>query len=345
MYFCCLKTDDLHPFTDSLMNALYPLKFNPLFKDKIWGGQKVKSILGMDFSPLPNCGEVWTLSGYKGNESVVSNGFLKGNDLRELIEVYMEDLLGDKVFETYGEEFPLLIKLLDSNDWLSIQVHPDDELAAEKHDGFGKTEMWYVMQADEDAELISGFRSSITKEEYIDKLKGGKLTSLLNYEKAAKGDVFFMPAGRVHALGPGLLIAEIQQSSDITYRIYDFDRRDDKGNTRELHTEQALDALDFEYHADIRTDYKPVPDQTVSLVQCPYFETNLMHFGTTLVKNYTGLDSFVILFCTEGKCQVQSEGGVESLKAGEVILIPASLEGKIALVPSVETRVLEIYIP
>ncbi len=336
---------DYWQYLNLSMNTLYPLKFNPLFKDKIWGGKKVKTLLGLDYAPLPNCGEVWALSGYQGNESVVSNGFLKGNDLRELIEIYMEDLLGDKVFETYGDEFPLLIKILDSNDWLSIQVHPDDELAAKRHDGFGKTEMWYVMQADEDAELISGFRSSITKEVYLEKFNSGKLTSLLNYEKASAGDVFFMPSGRVHALGPGLLIAEIQQSSDITYRIYDFDRLDDKGNARELHTELALDALDFSFHPDIKTDYIPAPEKTVSLVKCPYFETGLMHFGTTLVKNYSDLDSFVILFCTEGKCQVQYNGGVESLKAGEVVLIPASMEGNIALVPSKETRILEIYIP
>lgn len=327
------------------MNLLYPLKFAPLFKDKIWGGQKARTVFGLDFSPLPNCGEVWVLSGYNGNESIASNGFLQGNNLSELIEIYMEDLLGDKVFEAFSHEFPLLIKVLDSNDWLSIQVHPDDELAAKRHDGSGKTEMWYVIDAEPEAELISGFRSTITKQQYLDKLNGKALSSLLNYEKAAAGDVFYVPAGRVHALGPGLFIAEIQQSSDLTYRIYDFDRVDSAGNARELHTELALDALDFEYHSDIRTQYTPVLNQTVPLVQSPYFETGLLHFGTTIVKNYTDLDSFVILFCIAGKCSVQYTGGTESLKAGEVILIPASLEGNIAIVPTIETKILEIYIP
>jgi mannose-6-phosphate isomerase len=327
------------------MNELYPLKFSPLFKDKIWGGKKAKTVFGLDFSPLSNCGEVWALSGYPGNESVVSNGFLKGNDLNELIEIYMEDLLGDKVFETYGHDFPLLIKILDSNDWLSIQVHPDDELAASRHNGSGKTEMWYVIDAEPEAELISGFRSKVTKEQYLEKLNSKSLTSLLNYEKAFTGDVFFVPAGRVHALGPGLFIAEIQQSSDLTYRIYDYDRLDDKGNPRELHTELALDAIDFDRPAEVKAPYKPLMNKTVPLVQCPYFETDLLQFGTTVVKNYTELDSFVILFCVGGKCTVQHAGGTESLKAGEVILIPATLQTDIALVPLTETKILEIFIP
>jgi mannose-6-phosphate isomerase len=326
------------------MNELYPLKFAPLFKDKIWGGQKVKTHFGLDFTPLPNCGEVWVLSGYPGNESIVSNGFLKGNDLNELLEVYMEDLVGDKVFEKYGNEFPLLIKILDSNDWLSIQVHPDDELAAERHQGSGKTEMWYVIEAEPGAQLISGFRNTISREQYLEKLGSGSLTDVLNYIPAKAGDVFFVPAGRVHALGPGLFIAEIQQSSDHTYRIFDYNRLDDKGKPRELHTEQALDALDFNYRSDIRTTYTPAIDKTVSLVQCPYFETGLLEFGTGIAKDYAGLDSFVILFCVEGKCTIEYEGGKESLKAGETILIPASMDS-IRLLPQIRTKILEIFIP
>jgi mannose-6-phosphate isomerase len=327
------------------MNELYPLKFAPLFKDKIWGGQKAKTIFGLDFSPLPNCGEVWVLSGYPGNESVVNNGFLKGNDLNELVEIYMEELLGDKVFETYGHDFPLLIKILDSNDWLSIQVHPDDELAEKRHKGSGKTEMWYVIDAEPDSELISGFRSTVTKDQYLEKLNSKSLTSLLNYEKAESGDVFFVPAGRVHALGPGLFIAEIQQSSDLTYRIYDYDRPDNSGHLRELHTDLALDALDFEYRPDIKTSYVKAINKTVPLVQSPFFETGLINLGTTVVKNYSAIDSFVILFCVAGKCTVQYPKGTESLKAGEVILIPAGMQEDIAIVPLVETKILEIFIP
>jgi mannose-6-phosphate isomerase len=326
------------------MNELYPLKFLPIFKDKIWGGQKARTHFGFDFSPLANCGEVWVLSGYPGNESVVSNGFLKGNDLNELIEVYMEDLLGDKVFEEFSEGFPLLIKILDSNDWLSIQVHPDDELAAKRHHGSGKTEMWYVIDAEPGAELINGFRTTITKDQYLDKFNSGKLTSILNYEKAQAGDVFFIPAGRVHALGPGLFIAEIQQSSDLTYRIFDYNRLDNAGNPRELHTDLALAALDFEYRKDTRTLYKPEIDQTVKLVQSPYFETNLLNFGTSIDKDYSDLDSFMILFCVGGKCTITSNGHKESLKAGETILLPACLK-EITLDPEEETRLLEVYIP
>ncbi|NVO21549.1 MAG: class I mannose-6-phosphate isomerase [Bacteroidetes bacterium] len=327
------------------MNELYPLKFSPLFKDKIWGGQKAKTRFGLDFSPLPNCGEAWVLSGYPGNESIVSNGFLKGNNLNELLEVYMEDLLGDKVFEAYGEEFPLLIKILDSNDWLSIQVHPDDELAEKRHEGRGKTEMWYVIDAEPEAELICGFRNKVTREQYLEKMKQNSLASILNYEKAEKGDVFYVPSGRVHALGPGLFIAEIQQSSDITYRIYDYERKDPNGKERELHTELALDALDFDSGSDARIVYESRLNSTVPVVQSPFFHTGVISFGTTVVKNYAALDSFVILFCVEGKCSVQFAAGTEILKAGEVVLIPASMDSDIALVPLVETKVLEVFIP
>jgi mannose-6-phosphate isomerase len=326
------------------MNELYPLKFKPIFKDKIWGGPKARTHLGLDFSPLPNCGEVWVLSGYPDNESVVSNGFLHGNTLNELLEVYMEELVGDRIFERFGAEFPLLIKILDSNDWLSIQVHPDDTLAARRHQGSGKTEMWYVIDAEPDAELISGFRKTITAEVYLEKLESGQLTSLMIYEKAHRGDVFFVPSGRVHALGPGLFIAEIQQSSDHTYRIFDFDRVDANGKSRELHTDLALDALDFQFHADIKTKYTPEFNQTVPLVQSEYFETSLLHFGTTIDKDYAGLDSFVILFCVDGKCSVEHDNGKEKLKAGEAMLVPSCIND-IRLETAREAKILEIFLP
>ncbi len=326
------------------MNELYPLKFKPIFKDKIWGGRKAKTVFGLDFDPLPNCGEVWVLSGYPGNESEVCNGFLEGNSLSELTEVYMADLLGDKVFDCFGTEFPLLIKILDSNDWLSIQVHPDDELAAKRHSGSGKTEMWYVIDAEPGAELISGFKSRITPEKYLERIKNKSLASVLNYEKAKAGDVFFIPAGRVHAIGPGLFIAEIQQSSDTTYRIYDFDRLDDAGKPRDLHTELALDAIDFELHEDIRTQYTSSLNKTGTLVDSPYFHTGMLHFNKQVVADYNQLDSCVILLCIQGLCSVVYPGGSESLKAGEVMLIPAEIT-EIRLVPEKETRLLEIYLP
>jgi mannose-6-phosphate isomerase len=238
------------------MNDLYPLKFKPIFKEKIWGGDKIKTVFGMDYSPLPNCGEAWVLSGHGEEISEVTNGFLAENQLDELIEIYMGDLVGEAVYEKYGNKFPLLIKILNSSDWLSIQVHPDDKLAESRHNDLGKTEMWYIADAEPGAELISGFNREMTPELYLSNLNNGTLKEIMNYEKVEKGDVYFIPAGRVHALGPGLLLFEIQQTSDLTYRIYDFDRVDDKGNPRQLHTEQALDALDFMQHPGL---IKPFP--------------------------------------------------------------------------------------
>ena len=326
------------------MKELYPLKFKPIFKDKIWGGAKVKTLYGLDFEPLPNCGEVWSLSGYPGNISMVENGFLAGNELDELIEVYMGELVGEKVFEQFGEEFPLLIKLIDSNDWLSIQVHPGDELARKRHNGSGKTEMWYVLDADKNAELISGFNQKVNKEEYLRHLKDNSLKDILNFEKAESGDVFFIPAGRVHAIGPGLVIAEIQQTSDLTYRIYDFGRVDDKGNSRELHNDLALEAIDFNQYPDYKTHYAQKPNQTVSLVKSPYFITNLLDFDKPVEKDYTQLDSFVIYLCTQGSCEVNTAGHKEHLALGETMLIPATC-GEIMLSPLPSAKLLEVYIP
>jgi len=326
------------------MNDLYPLKFKPIFKEKIWGGDKIKTVFGMDYSPLPNCGEAWVLSGYGEEISEVANGFLVENQLDELIEVYMGDLVGEAVYEKYGNKFPLLIKILNSSDWLSIQVHPDDKLAESRHNELGKTEMWYIADAEPGAELISGFNREMTPELYLSNLNNGTLKEIMNYEKVKKGDMYFIPAGRVHALGPGLLLFEIQQTSDLTYRIYDFDRVDDKGNPRQLHTEQALDALDFTKQDSYRTEYKPEFNKTVPVVESTYFNTSLIHFGTPVVKDYSGIDSFVILQCAEGKCSIEYDSGTESLQAGEVMLIPAVME-KIRIVPLVESKILEVHYP
>jgi mannose-6-phosphate isomerase len=326
------------------MNDLYPLKFKPIFKEKIWGGNKIKTVFGMDYSPLPNCGEAWVLSGHGEEISEVVNGFLAENQLDELIEVYMGDLVGEAVYEKYGNKFPLLIKILNSSDWLSIQVHPDDKLAESRHNDLGKTEMWYIADAEPGAELISGFNCEMTPELYLSNLNNGTLKEIMNYEKVQKGDVYYIPVGRVHALGPGLLLFEIQQTSDLTYRIYDFDRVDNKGNPRQLHTEQALDALDFMQHDTYRTEYTPGLNKTVPVVESTYFNTSLIHFGMPVVKDYSGIDSFVILQCAEGKCTVEYEGGNESLQAGEVILIPAIME-KIQIVPLMETKILEVHYP
>jgi mannose-6-phosphate isomerase len=326
------------------MNELYPLKFNPIFKEKIWGGDKIKTVFGMDYAPLPNCGEAWVLSGYGEEISVVKNGFLSENQLDELIDVYMGDLVGEAVYEKYGSKFPLLIKILNSADWLSLQVHPDDALAKSRHNDLGKTEMWFIADADPGAELISGFSREMDKEQYLANLEKGTVLEIMNYEKVQKGNVYFIPAGRVHALGPGLLLFEIQQTSDLTYRIYDFDRVDDNGIPRQLHTDLALDALDFTKHDSYQTEYVPAFNKTVPLIESTYFNTSIIHFDKAVIKDYSGLDSFVILQCADGKCTIEYEGGTETLKAGEVLLVPAIME-RIQIIPQIDTTVLEIYYP
>ena len=235
------------------MNELYPLKFHPIFKERIWGGRKLHTLLN---KPLPEnrvIGESWELSGVQENISVVKNGFLKGNDLQELIEVYLGDLVGDHVYDRFGIEFPLLFKFNDAQQFLSIQVHPDDHLAKQRHKAWGKTEMWYIVQADPGAELISGFINGVDEEVYQKALKEKRIPEICNYEPAEEGDLFYIPSGRIHATGAGILFAEIQQTSDVTYRIFDWNRKDAAGRERELHTDLATEAIDFKPYKDYRT--------------------------------------------------------------------------------------------
>ena len=283
------------------------------------------------------------ISGYENNETVVKNGFLAGNTINELAEVYMGDLVGDSVFDEYGTEFPLLIKFLDANAWLSIQVHPDDELAGKLKVGRGKTEMWYILDAEPGSELIMGFNRKITREEYLEYFNKKKLPEILNYEKVEKGDVFYIPPGRIHSLGPGILLAEIQQTSDATFRIYDWDRIDAKGMKRELHTDFALKAIDFDYYKNYKTKYEVKNNETVPLVESPFFTTNLMTLDKAIAANYEELDSFVIYMGVEGEVSIKWEGGTESLKKGEVVLIPNAIDN-IELFPKDHSKLLEIYI-
>lgn len=324
------------------MRKLYPLKFKPIFKDKIWGGKKIKTVLKKDFSPLPNCGEVWVLSGVEGNQTLIENGFLAGNELNEIVEVFMGDLVGDKIYQKFGAEFPILIKFIDANDWLSIQVHPDDELAEKRHNNLGKTEMWYILDAEEGAELISGFSKKVDTDGYQKHLNNKTLKNILNFEKVKKGDVFYIPSGRVHALGPGILLTEIQQTSDVTYRIYDWDRIDESGMTREIHTEQALDAIDFKVYDNYKTDYNPKTNKTVKLIESPYFNTNLVHLTKPLKKDYSELDSFVIYICAEGKYELRYEEGTVNIEKGEALLLPAIFE-QVEIYPKAEAKILEVY--
>ena len=324
--------------------SLYPLKFQPIYKDKIWGGQKIKTVLGKDYGDLPNCGETWELSGVKGNISVAVNGPLAGEDLRSILTREKAALVGEKNYQEYGDEFPLLIKFIDANQDLSIQVHPDDVLAAQRHDSKGKTEMWYVMQADEGSSLISGFNQEVDRASYLAHFENGKLTDILNREEVQADDVFFLPAGRVHTIGKGLLIAEIQQTSDITYRIYDFDRVDAEGNQRELHVEAALDAIDFRKYDQYKTTYEDRANERIVLQQCAYFTTNKLTLDQSMTVDLPALDSFKIYTCLEGKADMLfGEGQRESIAMGEVLLVPATVT-EYSFEPKGQVKLLESYI-
>ena len=326
------------------MTELYPLKFRTIFKYKIWGGEKIKTVLGKDFAPLPNCGETWEISGVTGNVSEVAEGALAGKNLQELLATYQGKLVGERVYQKYGNEFPLLIKFIDANDDLSIQVHPDDELAQQRHNSFGKTEMWYIMQADDEAQLTVGFNQPMSREKYLDAFEDGKLMSILNEEDVQAGDVYFLPAGRVHSIGKGILLAEIQQTSDVTYRIYDFDRKDDQGKTRELHVEQALDAIDYQEYDEYKTLYEAKEDEVVDIVKAPYFVTSRLQFTKNTSRDYSDRDSFTIYVCVDGEADIYNDGKSYSIKKGEACLLPASIK-HVELVTSGGFTLLESYVP
>ncbi len=326
------------------MAQLYPLKFVPILKERIWGGNRLHSVLNKNTGGRELCGESWELSAVEGHISVVSNGFLAGNDLQEVIEIYMGDLVGEKVYDKFGVEFPLLIKFIDAENDLSIQVHPNDELSKVRHNAYGKTEMWYILEADPGSVLNSGFNQPVDKEKYLAYFHAGRLTELLNFEQVKQGDVFFIPAGRVHAIGKGILLAEIQQTSDITYRIFDYNRKDKKGKERKLHTELALDAIDFSVRDEYKTQYSVERNSSSKIVECEYFTTNVLEIDQPVVKDYSQLDSFILYIGVEGSCVLSWEKGSEEITKGETILVPASLE-EFELTPKKgTTRLLEVYI-
>ncbi len=326
------------------MAGLYPLKFKPFYLEKIWGGNRIRTLLNKDFGDIPNCGESWELSAVEGYDSVVSNGFLAGNTLSELIEIYMGDLVGDKVYEKFGIGFPLLIKFIDAQEDLSIQVHPNDKIAKELHNDFGKTEMWYVVDAEPGALINSGFNQEVTRQKYLEYLENGKLVDLLHYDELEVGDVFFIPAGRVHAICKGTMVAEIQQTSDLTYRIFDYNRKDDKGNLRELHTDLALNAIDFSYMEEYKTKYEIEKNHSTEIVSCNYFTTNILEFDINLEKDYFALDSFVVYITIEGDFEIEREGITEKVNKGETVLIPAETNILRLRPLSKSVKLLEVYI-
>jgi mannose-6-phosphate isomerase len=302
---------------------MYPLKFKPILKERLWGGTKLKDILA---KPIESkiTGESWEVSSVKGDVSIVSNGDLAGISLQELIDRDAEKILGKSVVDRFGNDFPILIKFIDAKQDLSIQLHPNDQLAKERHDSFGKTEMWYIMDVDKDANLIIGFNKNVTKEEYTGSLVSDNLPSLLNYEKVTKGDTFFINTGKIHAIGAGVLLAEIQQTSDVTYRVFDFNRRDKNGNLRELHTDLALDAIDYEKKDDFKVSYSSEMNTSNEMVDCPYFKTNFIHLTKDLHRAVANRDSFSIYMCVDGEAFVENEFGSVSLNKGETTLVGAN---------------------
>ena len=321
---------------------LYPLKFNPVYSHRIWGGEKLKTVLNKDYKQ-ESIGESWEISDVDENETQVSEGLLKDYTLKELIHEFKGDFVGNSVYEKFGNDFPLLIKFIDAKTPLSIQVHPSNSLAKERHNSFGKNEMWYVMEAEENAELIVGFNKTVSQETYVNHLENACLNELLNIEKVQKGDTFYIPTGRVHAIGAGVLLAEIQQTSNITYRIYDYDRVDSKtGEKRELHTEMALDAIDFEFHDNYKTKYETQINSSNKLVHSPYFKTNIINVSGTIKKDYSELDSFVIYMCVEGELKVVFKNESLSLKKGETLLLPSVINE--FTIEAVESKLLEVYI-
>ncbi len=322
----------------------YPLKFSPIYKYRIWGGNKLKLILNKDDAP-ETTGESWEISGVQDNLSIVSNGPLAGNTIQELAEIYMGEFLGDHVYEKFGEEFPLLIKLIDANDVLSIQVHPDDELAKDRHQAYGKTEMWYIIEAEEGSGLYTGFNRKLESESYLKHINNSTIKEVLNLETVKAGDVFFIPAGRVHATGAGILFAEIQQTSDITYRIYDWDRIDKDGKARELHTDLAIDAIDFQIHENYKTAYEGIVNSTNQILTCDFFTVNIIPLNKVLEKDYYDIDSFIIYMCMKGSFTIHSADNIPcQVKTGETVLIPAGLNN-IRLEPDGSANILEVYIP
>lgn len=323
---------------------MYPLKFQPILKSTIWGGEKIVPFKNIE-STQTQVGESWEISDVPGDESVVANGPDAGKNLTQMVQEYKGALVGESNFTRFGGKFPLLIKFIDAQDDLSIQVHPDDELAMKRHNSMGKTEMWYVIDnAEGKAHLRSGLSKSITPQEYEAMIADNTICDALADYAVKPGDVFFLPAGRIHSIGAGCFIAEIQQTSNITYRIYDFNRKDKNGNTRELHTELSKDAIDYSVEADYRTKYTPKLNAPVDLVSCPYFTTSVYNLTEPMTMDYSELDSFVIYICTEGSCTVKDNEGYEiAMKAGESVLFPATTKG-LEVTPDGEVKFLETYV-
>ena len=323
------------------MKKLYPLKFKPITQYRIWGGNKLNQAVPTELQ-IENLGEIWSLSGVEGNLSVVENGNLHGQNLNELISTYEEKLVGKKVWEGFGKDFPLLIKFIDAAQPLSVQVHPNDEQAKRLHNSFGKSEMWYIMDAEKDAELIIGFNEDIEKSDYEKHLMSESLEEILGKVPVEKGNAVYIPAGRVHAIGAGIVLAEIQQTSDVTYRIYDYNRIDKDGNKRELHTDLALEAIDFSPIENVKTKYNSTENQFETLIDSPYFKTQIFTGDQEI--SMTENNEMRIYFCTEGSVKFQTQNGGTELKMYETLLMPAEVDAY-KMIPERNATLIEVKVP
>lgn len=316
---------------------LYPLKFKAIFKNKVWGGNKIKEIK-KDETIADNCGESWEISGVQEDISVITNGFLKGNTLEEAIEIYMSDLVGEKVFDKFGIEFPILLKIIEAKENLSVQVHPNNEIAQERHNAWGKSELWYILESENNSKLVSGFNKKTNRLEFKNKVNDGTLESTL-YEPIVKaGEAYYIPSGRIHSLGKGNTILEIQQTSDVTYRIFDYGRTD-----RELHIDLAEDVIDFEEIEKANIDFDRKPDKSNTIIKNEFFTVNFLPVMNNLTKDYFKIDSFVIYHCLNGEIIINYGNENEVIKSGESILIPAELKS-LTIVPKTYSEIIEIYI-
>ena len=317
---------------------LYPLQFEPILKERIWGGEKLKTLL---HKPITSniTGESWELSTVEGDVSIVANGEWKGKSLTELINSFPDEILGTAVHIRFGKQFPLLFKYLDAREDLSIQVHPNDELAKKRHNSFGKTEMWYIMQADDNARIIVGFKENSNSDEYLENLKNKTLLSILDNVKVQSGDIFFLETGTVHTIGAGIVVAEIQQTSDITYRLYDFDRVDANGNTRELHVDLALEAINYN-KVESKKSYTTNSNQSNSVVDCPYFTTNFIPLDGVISVSKSG-ETFTVYMCVEGSFEIEYNNSKTQYIKGDTVLIPAAMN---AFILNGKASILEIYI-
>lgn len=301
------------------------IKFRPILKQVLWGGNKIIPFKQLD-AEMEQVGESWEVSGVKDNESIVANGQYEGMKLNDLVALLKGDLVGKENYERFGNEFPLLIKFIDASKQLSIQVHPNDEQAKAKGLKRGKTEMWYIMESAPDATLLSGLKCTITPEEYKAMVENNTITDALCEYRVSEGDVFYLPAGRIHSIGAGTFLAEIQETSDVTYRIYDFKRKDKDGNYRQLHTEAAAECIDYSVENDYRTKYEARKNEGVELAQCTHFTTSVYDLDEPMLLDYSELDSFVVLIALSGECTLSTGDAETQLRAGETVLLPATTQ-------------------